>query len=261
VIRGGGGAIRQRCQGIEQSRAEVLAFTDSDCSPSPGWLEAGVAAIDRGAVMVNGLTVPSRPVAPMERSVLSGEEGLFPTCNMFYRRAGYDEAGGFDLEAGDRWGFRPGRRARGLGHGEDVLLGWTVKRRHGAVFEPAALVEHHVFPPDLGEWLRRGLMMGNFPGMIKDIPELRGSILRTPVLFDQFTRVGCYGFFLALLTGRRPLMVAGGAAWVGLVLQDLRRSGGTRQQKLRAVPARMLLDVVNAGALVAGSVKQRVLVL
>ena len=211
--------------------------------------------------MVNGLTVPTRPVAPLERSVVSGEEGLFPTCNMFYCRASYDEVGGFDLEAGDRWGFRPGRRAQGLGHGEDVLLGWMVKRRHGAVFEPAALVKHHVFAPDLGEWLRRGLMLGNFPGMIKEIPELRNSILRTPILFDQFTRVGVYAFALALVSRRRPLVATAGAGWVMLVLRDLHRSGGTRPQKLRALPAKILLDVVNAGALVAGSIKQRVLVL
>src|SRR5436190_6903506 len=92
----GAGAVAARLLGVAESRAEILAFTDSDCVPSPGWLQAGVAAIDRGADMANGLTRPARPVGPLERSVASGEEGLYPTCNMFYRRTAYDDAGAFD---------------------------------------------------------------------------------------------------------------------------------------------------------------------
>jgi hypothetical protein len=258
---GGAGAVAARCVGVAASRAAILAFTDSDCAPDPGWLAAGVAAIDAGAAMVYGLTVPARPMAPLERSVASGEEHLYPTCNVFYTRPAYDAAGGFDQAAGRRWGFRPSRPARGLGYGEDTLLGWRVRRTAPATFEPAALVRHHVFEPDLREWVRRGLMLGGFPAMIKEMPELRPSILPHNVLFEQYSRLGLYALVVALLSRRRALVAVSAAAWVGLVLGELRRSAGSRQAKVQAVPARMLLDIVNGSALLAGSVKARTFVL
>jgi glycosyltransferase involved in cell wall biosynthesis len=262
VLRSSGaGAVEARCLGVASSTGAVLAFTDSDCVPDPSWLAAGVAAIDAGAAMVNGPTVPARPVEPLERSVASGEECLYPTCNVFYTRSAYDAAGGFDAAAGRRWGFRPSRRARGLGYGEDTLLGWKVRRKAGAAFAPGAVVEHHVFGPDLREWVRRGVMLGGFPAMIKEIPELRPSILPKGVLFEQYSRLGLYALALALLTRRRTLVAAGGALWLALVLRGVRRFAGSRGTKLRAVPAKMLLDVVNGGALVAGSLKARTLVL
>jgi glycosyltransferase involved in cell wall biosynthesis len=262
VLGGGGqGAVAARCLGVSASAAPILAFTDSDCRPDAGWLAAGVAAIDSGADMVNGLTLPERPVAPLERSVASGEEHLFPTCNMFYARGAYEAAGGFDVNAGRRWGFRPTRRMRGLGYGEDTLLGGQVRRAGTARFEPAALVYHHVFPPDVREWIRRGLMLGGFPGMIREMPELRPTLLPRRVLFQQYSRLGVYAVVAGAATRRRKLVVAAAGAWTALVLRDVGRAAGSRRAKLRAVPARMLLDVVNAGALTAGSIRARTLVL
>ena len=258
---GGVGAVGARTIGVEASHGEILAFTDSDCVPAPCWLAAGVAAIDAGADMVNGLTRPARPPGPLERSVASGEEHLYPTCNIFYRRSTFETLGGFDLDAGKRWGFRPGRRARGLGHGEDTLLGWRVRREAVVVHEPAALVEHHVFPPDLGEWLRRGVMMGAFPAILREVPELRRSIMPRGVLFEQYSRVPFYAFVVSLVTGRRALAAMSGTAWVAANLQDLRHRAGPRGPKLRALPAKMLIDAVNAGALMAGNVRARTLVL
>jgi glycosyltransferase involved in cell wall biosynthesis len=34
------GSYAARIRGIEQARGDVLAFTDSDCYPVPGWLQA-----------------------------------------------------------------------------------------------------------------------------------------------------------------------------------------------------------------------------
>jgi glycosyltransferase involved in cell wall biosynthesis len=257
----GAGAVAARISGVDAAKGEILAFTDSDCAPAPGWLAAAVEAIEAGADMVNGLTVPARALAPLERSVASGEENLYPTCNVFYTRSAYDRAGGFDADAGRRWGFRPTRRTRGLGYGEDTLLGWLVRRQGIAVYEPAALVVHHVFPRDLREWLRRGLMLGSFPGMIHEMPELRLSLMRHRVLFGQYSRLGAYGLALGLLSRRRVLVVAGALTWVGLVVRDVRQADGSGRAKLEAVPAKMLVDLVSAAALVAGSVKSRTLVL
>src|SRR5207249_4457641 len=123
----GDGAVAARTLGVRAARGDIIAFTDSDCVPGPAWLAAGVAAIDAGANLVAGVTVPIRPMNPRERSVIVERvDGLYPTCNVFYRRAAFDAAGGFDAEAARRLRFRVGRRARGLGFGEDTLLAWRV---------------------------------------------------------------------------------------------------------------------------------------
>ena len=140
--------MRPACLGVEAAEGELLAFTDSDCAPAPEWLERAVAAIDDGATLVNGRTVPSRPPLPLERTMASGREGLYPTCNMVFRRAAYEEAGGFDSGVARRWGFRPDRRSKGDGFGEDTVLAWRIIRGGGRVtYAEDAVVEHAVFPP------------------------------------------------------------------------------------------------------------------
>src|SRR5581483_11530323 len=105
------------------------------------------AAFDAGADLVNGRTVPARPLLPLERSMGSGLEGLYPTCNVLYRRDAFERAGRFDRAAARRWGFRPDRRSKGVGFGEDTLLAWRLIREGGTVaYADDAIVEHAVFP-------------------------------------------------------------------------------------------------------------------
>ena len=158
LANAGSGAVAARRTGVAASASTYLAFTDSDCVPAPGWLAAGVAALDAGADV---------------RSLASGEEGLYPTCNVFYRRQAYDAAGGFDLEAAARLGFRPWARARGLGFGEDTILAWKVRRAGRAAYVPEAVVEHAVFPLELGDIVSRTVQMAAFPALVREVPELR----------------------------------------------------------------------------------------
>ena len=180
----GAGAVAARGVGVAASSGAVLAFTDSDCRPHPTWLEVGMACIADGADVVNGQTRPTRPLGPLERSIWSGDEGLYPTCNMFYRRTTFDDLGGFDGAAGTRWGFRVEERARGLGFGEDTLLGWRAHRSGAQVrYVPEARVDHHVFPPDMVESMSRSWMMAAFPALVREVPELRPTLVHRGVLW------------------------------------------------------------------------------
>jgi glycosyltransferase involved in cell wall biosynthesis len=260
VLDGGGrGAVQARLLGVEHASAPVLAFTDSDCVPSSKWLELALGAIDGGADVVNGKTVPTRQPLPLERTMGSGVEGLYPTCNVFYRREAFDRAGGFDQGAAQRWRFRVDRRTKGDGFGEDTLIAWKVQRSGGVVeYVPDALVEHAVFPPDdLHDLLSRTARVAAFPAMVKEIPELRDTLLRWRWQLGARTRVPVYATAAAIVLRRPRLAGLCLAWWAALRLHELRSFPVPWRDRFRALPAEMAVDAVMATALAVGSARAR----
>lgn len=258
---GGGGAVAARILGASAATAPVLAFTDSDCCPDPGWLEAGVRAIEAGADVVQGLTRPAGPVRLLERSVWSTvDDGLFATCNVFYRRDAFEAAGGFDGGAGDRLGFRPGSQLRGYGFGEDTLLGWRVRRSGPAAFVPAAVVEHAVFPVDLRDTFTRAWTMGAFPGLVREVPELR-HLMAADLRRGLRRRLPLYGAVASWLLGQRKLAAAATVLWLTSSWVLLREAEPATRRRCKALPVQLGLDVVHAVALVWGSIRSRTPVL
>ena len=258
----GNGAVRARLAGIAATTGEILAFTDSDCEPQPGWLEAAVRRIDGGADLVAGRTSPFRPVAPLERAVSEAKGGLFPSCNLVVRRSIYEAVGGFDASAAERWGFRWTPGAKGLGFGEDTLFGWTVARSHRAVYEEDALVLHRVFPPDRGEWFSRSWQMAAFPALVREVPELRGPLIRRGGQFSHRDRYGFYATVAAAVV-TRDARVTGvvAAGWAAHRFQQtLRRAPLPLVDRVRALPVQMAIDAVQGTALVVGSIRARTLV-
>lgn len=263
VLQGEGrGAVSARRLAVAASTADVLAFTDSDCEPDPTWLAAGLARVAGGAELVHGQTLPARRVLPLERSVTEKAHGLFPTCNLVVTRRTYDAVGGFDPDAGSRWRFRASARAQGLGFGEDTIFGWTVARRYPTQYAPEMVVRHHVFPADLREWVGRSWQMGAFPALFREAPELRSTLVRRRVFFGSRVREPLYATAIAIAL-RRPALVALAAGWwvLSRYRQTLRPTGWPLPQQLRALPPQLLLDVVQAAALLTGSVRARTLLL
>jgi glycosyltransferase involved in cell wall biosynthesis len=253
------GAVGARVAGVAVARGEVLAFTDSDCRPQPEWLSALVAAIDRGADVVQGMTRSARPAGPLERTVAShGDDGLYATCNVAYRRSAFDAVGGFDTGAEGVLGFRSDSRAKGLGFGEDSLLGWRVRRRGPSVFEPSAVVEHHVFPFEAAGAVSRAWQAGAFPALVREIPELRGTLLHRRVLLGRRRQEFLLlAVVLALL--RRPgLAVLALCPWVWHHANRVDRSDSRWPARVAVL---LGLEVVTESALVAGSARARTVVL
>ncbi len=169
----GVGAVAARRSGRASAQGRILAFTDDDCVPDEHWLAEGVAAIDGGADVAQGRTIPSRPPTAADRWVEhAADDGLFPTCNVFYRAGAYDAAGGFDTGAARRLGTRGP-----LGFGEDTLLGWRVARAGRAVACPAAVIVHDVVRASAGELARRAWMARGFPALFREVPELRNRLV------------------------------------------------------------------------------------
>lgn len=255
------GAVAARRVGVETARGDVLGFTDSDCLPDPEWISVAMSSIDDGADLVQGATHPLRAVGLLERSVgVEWEDGLYATCNIFYTKAAYEEAGGFHSGGEELLGFRSGGMARGLGFGEDTLLGWNVRRRRRAVFEPQAVVRHEVIRPSLGELVKRAWISGAFPSLVREVPELRETLLRRRY-FLGYRRLPLYAFAVALLSRRERLAAMFGAWWLVARASEVIRRGGIRRKTIVAVPVELGVDAVTAVALVMGSVRAKRVVL
>lgn len=262
VLRSTGGAVTARAVGVREARGPILAFTDSDCVPAPRWVEAGAAAIGAGYDLVNGLTLPERSPNPLERTMASGWEGLYPTANMFFRRDAFDAVGGFDRSARDRLGFRHDELARGTGFGEDTILAWRMIRQgYRGRHVPEAEVHHHVFPADLEECLRRAWQTAAFPALVAEVPELRPTMLRYRVLFGRRSRVPFYVTIVLASAGRRRAAATGLAWWAGRRAWDMRSMPAAWHRKLPLLPAEMLVDAVAGVAMVVGSARVRAVVL
>jgi glycosyltransferase involved in cell wall biosynthesis len=260
LVQGNGeGAVAARLAGVAAAQGELLAFTDDDCIPHRDWLAAGVAALDAGADVVQGVTRPHGAVRPLDRTIMvDRHDGLYNTCNVFYRRSAYENVGGFEQAGGGVLRFRPGRRARNLGFGEDALLGWRVRRAGRAAFAPDAVVDHQVFPPDIKDAVRRAWMTGAFPALVGEIPELRETALAHR-FFLGTSRVPLYAAVILAITGRRRLAAACTGIWIARHVRGMGRVSARRFAV--GLPGELLVDATIAAALVSGSVRARRLVL
>jgi len=127
--------------GLHAAQGEIAAFTDDDCTVTPGWLEAMAQAFDAHpeALGVQGKTITDRAaMTPFTRQVEQLEGGQpYRTCNVAYRLDVLRDLGGFDPA---------------LIRGEDVVMGMRVLERGPIVFAPDAVVVH---PPRPKVWADR----------------------------------------------------------------------------------------------------------
>lgn len=168
VTRRGPGLARQA--GWQAATAPIVAFTDDDCVPTPGWLDALVRPIEAGeADFSQGPTLP-RPDqedrdGPWARTMrVPTANKRFPTCNMAYRRSVLDELGGFRNEF-----LGP------LTSGEDTDLGWrALEAGRQFEFAPDALVHHEVWPSSWGAYVRDRPRWGMIVQVVRYHPDARG---------------------------------------------------------------------------------------
>ncbi len=144
------GPARARNIGWRATSAPLVAFTDDDCVPQPGWLAALVSA-GAQADVVQGLTDADPSQAPgsgpfARMIVITRPSWKFETCNIAYRRQLLDRLDGFDERFPAPFGedLDLGWRAMSIG----AQVGWSQR----AVVHHA--VEHHGRLRDWLGWLR-----------------------------------------------------------------------------------------------------------
>jgi cellulose synthase/poly-beta-1,6-N-acetylglucosamine synthase-like glycosyltransferase len=160
--------------GVRHAQGEIIAFTDSDCVPEPGWLRALVAPFaDPEVVAVGGRIEAYRPASRVEKFL--GEEirpfrncvrlsNSFPasiiTGNAAYRAEAFRAAGMFNPY---------------MYTGSEVDLSWRVQWMTGkkAVYVPEAVV-YHKFSPGVRRLFRHFRIYGYSEIMLgtlyKDVP-------------------------------------------------------------------------------------------
>jgi glycosyltransferase involved in cell wall biosynthesis len=105
------GGFLARNTGLAVAKGDVLAFTDADCYPEPGWLRAGVDAVgDRRRIVAGHVEAyprfPGAPTAAERFEMLFGFEqaknasrGVSVSANIICPRSAFDEAGRFGTES------------------------------------------------------------------------------------------------------------------------------------------------------------------
>lgn len=181
--------------GVAKASGTVIAFIDSDCEASPGWLREGTALLHDTVGLVQGRTLPD-PKAPWEilsRSVtIEQHNHIYECCNIFYRREALEAVGGFlsifsSESAGNRESYVLG--------GEDTDLAYRVMRSGWRpAFAAAALVFHEVTTMPPWRWMIE-TRFSRWPLMVKLFPEMRDHFF-----LRYFMNRSRFWFFLALLS-------------------------------------------------------------
>jgi glycosyltransferase involved in cell wall biosynthesis len=213
------GAAAARNLGVRNALGELVAFTDDDCIPDEGWLEAAMARFaEPGVVAVEGRTVSTSPErSPTSLPLVNLHGGKLATCNMIYRRQAILDAGGF-------------AEAELPFLGEDRDLAHRVRRVGSIVFEPAAVVAHPVRHLTLGDFIRHHLRLRQTYWQVRFLRHTRAFITWETAIFYPFLAA------LALAIARpevSTLLLAAACYAGGALLHNLILTRATVQDALR----------------------------
>ncbi len=224
----------KRDAGWRAARAPLIAFTDDDCIPDPGWLRAGVAAFEdcccrdgedgEGAGPVMGvwgrIVVPLPPVpTDYERNAAGLEVAEAATANCFYRRATLAAVGGFDERFTLAWR-------------EDSDLFLTLLERGARlVHAPDAIVVHPVRPARWGISLSQQRKSEFNALLYKKHPALYRRLIQPSPPWHYYRIVAALLSAIAGIVGRRPrVLLPALGAWLAMTARfcALRLRGTSR---------------------------------
>ena len=239
---------------------DLVAFTDDDCWPAPGWL-AALANAAEGVDVVQGRTLADPDATDRDwfshTIEVLHERGHYETCNMVYRRRWLEAADGFDE------GFRSSGGKGGPIYGEDTDLAWRVKELGATTaFCDEAVVTHEVRPGTFIDRLRSLRRREGVVMLVRRHPAVRGSFpggwwYQEPHGPAVLAVIGA----VVVATGfRNPIHLVLGLACAVPYLW-VRHRGMPLHHFLILLPRMFLFDVGEVAVLAWASVKHRTLVL
>lgn len=243
------GPAAKRNHGAGSTDAGLLVFTDADCRPDPGWLDA-IARAAQDADVVQGRTLPPPGASrgPFDHAIeIDRPSPLFESCNIAYGRDAFMAAGGFPAGTFERTGEV---------FGEDTALAWRAIRAGArTAFAPEAVVRHAVLKVPFREHLSAQWRARNFPRLVREVPELRRELLTARVFLGP--RSVSYDAALVglLAIPVSPFTAILAAPYLLVLLRPVRAAGP--RAAARRVGRRLTSDTVRAAALLLGSLRYR----
>lgn len=191
------GAGPARNAGVAAAAAPLLAFTDADCLPEPGWLAAGIDALAGYDVVGGKMTVLQESRGPksgaeayeqvfaFDNRRYVEKEGFSVTANLFCPRAVFDAVGPFRTGVSEdvEWCRRATARGFRLGYAEGAVAGHPARRtwpelarKWERMSEEAYLLALESSRGGRLKWLARSWLLP--PSIIAHVPK----IWRSPAL-------------------------------------------------------------------------------
>jgi glycosyltransferase involved in cell wall biosynthesis len=255
LLQSAQGPAQARNLGVAESTGRTLVFCDADVFPTPGWLRAGLSALE-GADLVQGrvLPDPSIELGPFDRTLwVTSSVGLWETANLFVRRETFERVGGFE-----EW-IRP---EIGKAMFEDVWFGWRALRSGArASFCAEALAHHAIFERDWRGYVDERRRLRYFPAAAAKMPELRERLFFRRLFLSRRSAAldaALAGTLTALLR-RSPLPLIAALPYARLALA--RRGSFGHRKGGALVAADIAADIVGLASLARGSLRYRSLVL
>jgi glycosyltransferase involved in cell wall biosynthesis len=238
-----------RNAGAAAATGAVLAFTDADCEPDPGWLAAGSRRSPAAPSLVQGRSCPRARSART-----TGRSGSRGPRRCSSRRTSSSRA----RRSRARAAFRrsppaaAGRREV-VRRGHAVRLGRAPRRRRGGLRARRGRAPRGLRA--LGSRVRRrARRLRFFPALVREVPELRGHLPRGVFLTRRSAAfdVAVAGV-AAALAGRRP----GPAVLAAPYLVMARPGWPPARWRVKRFAAGVAADAVGLASLVQGSVAAR----
>jgi len=233
--------------------APVIAFIDDDCTPSTGWLAAGLSGLDRADVVVGAVTRhpdQAHRTSRFARELIVGRDQVrwYATANIFYRRRDLEELDGFDESY-------PGAA------GEDTDLGFRAEA-HGlrTGFEPDAIVFHDVTAAGPREAVKDQARWSALALVFASHPEQRAQTLHHGVFWRPTHAEVLMLGAAALLGARVPAARALAGPWLHRKLCT-ERNDVPLAVAVAELPGALAVDVAGLVAVVRGSIRHRTLLL
>jgi glycosyltransferase involved in cell wall biosynthesis len=255
-VTGTHGPAAARNAGWRAASGKIIAFTDDDCLPTPGWLQAGIAAFTGDVVGVSGrLIVPlCHTPTDYERNAAQLATAQFVTANCFYRRECLEAIGGFDERFTAAWR-----------EDSDVIFTLTKRycRNNAFVYAPDAVVIHPIRPAQWGVSLKQQRKSMFNALLYKKHPELYRQKIQSAPPWHYYGILGAlFALLLGLLARKQSLSFVAACLWLLLTgrfcLHRLHGTSRTRRHIAEMLVTSLLIPPLAIFWRLRGAIKFRV---
>lgn len=170
------GAGPARNAGVLAAKGALLAFTDCDCVPEPGWLAAGLAALETAPVIGGRMTVSTgarksgaeafETIFAFDNEDYVQRKGFTVTANLFCARATFDAVGPFRTGVSEdtEWCWRARDFGFPIAYAADAVVSHPARSDWPALIKKWARIseESYLLAKSRGErlsWLAKQLAM------------------------------------------------------------------------------------------------------